>query len=131
MSKNIAAISLPRNPPKCVECGERAFLHQHEDTARWVCSCGAYAYCKQGSLLPGARPCGDETREARRAAHSACEASGIRRAESPSSRHLWEAINQGRFLAAKHFGTTYKSFQFGWMTKAEADAAKVFFEGLS
>lgn len=25
MSKNIAAISLPRNPPKCVECGDGHF----------------------------------------------------------------------------------------------------------
>lgn len=131
MSKNIAAISLPRNPPKCVECGERAFLHQHEDTARWVCSCGAYAYCKQGSLLPGARPCGDETREARREAHAACNEAGERIAKSPSSRHKWEGVNGARWMAARHFGASYKSFQFGWMTKAEAEAAKAFFEALS
>jgi len=128
---NIKGATLPRNPPRCVECGERSFLHSHADGARWVCECGAYAHCKLDSLIPGARPCNDETRQARRDAHDACNNAALRTAKSPSSKHKWAAVQAARWRAAQHFGSSYKSFQFGWMTLDEARAAKAFFEGMT
>lgn len=131
MHEDIAAPKVPRKPPKCVECGERAHLHQHDEGLRWVCDCGAYAHCKPDSLLPGARPCADETREARRAAHDACRVAGERTAETQSSKNRWAAINRARYHAAKAMGLHYRDFQFGWMTLAEANQAREFFEAYS
>lgn len=62
----------PRKAPKCLECGELARLGtgadaypdepELHDRPMWICSCGAYATCKPGTIIPIGRPASRETR---------------------------------------------------------------------
>lgn len=66
-------------PPLCCECGSVAALVQSQkiyphrpdlwNRPMWLCECGAYCGCHQGTEQSLGRPAGPATRKARQAAH--------------------------------------------------------------
>lgn len=73
--------SRPVEPPLCCECGVPAALVQSQkiyphrpdlwNRPMWLCECGAYCGCHDGTERPLGRPAGPATRKARSAAHAA------------------------------------------------------------
>lgn len=71
----------PVDPPVCLECGQlaalstsqRVYPHRPDlwNRPMWVCACGAYTGCHQGTERPKGRPAGKATRAARIDAHAA------------------------------------------------------------
>ncbi len=71
----------PVTPPACLECGQSAALVRSQkvypgrpdlwNKFMWLCACGAYTGCHEGTQRPKGRPAGKETRQARIAAHAA------------------------------------------------------------
>jgi hypothetical protein len=73
--------SRPVAAPTCLECGQRAELVQSQriyprrpdlwNRPMWLCACGAYTGCHEGTERPKGRPAAKATRDARMAAHAA------------------------------------------------------------
>lgn len=71
----------PIEPPLCCECGMPAKLVQSQtiyphrpdlwNRPMWLCDCGAYCGCHDGTKHPLGSPAGPATRKARSAAHAA------------------------------------------------------------
>lgn len=71
----------PVAPPTCLECGKQALLVQSQriyprrpdlwNRPMWLCACGAYTGCHQGTQRPKGAPANKATRAARMDAHAA------------------------------------------------------------
>jgi hypothetical protein len=71
----------PVTPPTCLECGKAAELVQSQriyprrpdlwNRPMWLCACGAYTSCHDGTQRPKGRPAAKTTRNARMDAHAA------------------------------------------------------------
>jgi hypothetical protein len=71
----------PVEPPLCLECGTPAELVQSQriyprrpdlwNRPMWLCRCGAYTGCHDGTQRAKGRPAAKATRDARMAAHAA------------------------------------------------------------
>lgn len=71
----------PVAPPLCLECGQPAALVQSQriyprrpdlwNRPMWLCACGAYTGCHEGTERPKGRPAAKATRNARMDAHAA------------------------------------------------------------
>lgn len=72
---------VPRvRPPDCLECSKEATQTTSQkiyprrpdlwNRPMWICACGAYVGCHDGTILPKGRPAGKATRAARMEAHS-------------------------------------------------------------
>lgn len=73
---------VPRvRPPDCLECGKTAAQTTSQkiyprrpdlwNRPMWICACGAYVGCHDGTIMPKGRPAGKVTRAARIKAHAA------------------------------------------------------------
>lgn len=112
---------MPDNP-RCIECrlltrlvdGRTIYPHRPDLYEKWfyLCQCGAYCGCHQGTKDALGYPCGPVTRRARSAAHEAFDP-------------LWRKNKVGRSDAyawlAKEMGLTRDECHIGMMTADQAN----------
>lgn len=115
--------------PDCVECGKlgklvsgAAIYPQRPDLhgkAFYLCECGAYVGCHDGTAMPLGKPAGPATRRARMAAHDAFDPLWRRKAASTDRAHGKARVKAYKWLA-EQLGTPSGETHIGWMTEAEA-----------
>lgn len=119
----------PIAAPECLECGraatlstsQRIYPHRPDlwNRPMWVCECGAYVGCHDGTERPKGRPAGKATRRARMDAHAAFDrlwqAKQKREGCSKS-----KARNAGYDWLADQLGLTRRTCHIGSMSAEDA-----------
>lgn len=100
--------------PTCMECGNLSRLtdgreiypHRPDLFAKsfYKCKCGAYCGCHPGSTEPLGFPCGQDTRNARSAAHSAFDPIWKKRAMTRGDAYRWLSKRTGIATEKCHIG---------------------------
>jgi len=83
----------------------------------WLCDCGAYVGCHDGTERPKGRPCAKPTRDARIAAHAAFDRlwqakvkrDGCTKKQARASGYKWLAASLGIEPKACHIGEMDKA----------------------
>lgn len=127
---NLATRSLPRKPPKCVECGSISYLVVQSEGPKWFCDCGAFVLCRPGTLMPGGKPCNDETRELRRLAHEAYTNVSEYYSDGLSAKLKKQAKNRVRYGAGRAIGLPFARMNFAELTSEQAVAARLAIEAM-
>lgn len=114
---------IPRvRPPDCLECGKTATQTTSQkiypsspdlwNRPMWVCECGAYVGCHDGTIRPKGRPAGKVTRAARMKAHAAFDPlwkakmkrDGCSKSQARKAGYIWLADQLGVSTADCHIG---------------------------
>jgi len=121
----------PKKPPVCLECGDETSLARGSDVYPgedhlaeiwvWKCQCGAFARCQPGTLIPVARPAGDETRRLRNEVFRLVyeilgPCGGTVKEKKLWSAHRFYIQRKTAYLALSR----RKAIKFGYLTKDEA-----------
>jgi hypothetical protein len=132
---------VPRKAPACGECGSATRLSEsrlvYDDADQpefqnkpiWLCQCGAFAHCEEGTLMPRCLPSNEDTFQARTRVYDAWKAAGERIGQGLSAKKRNLKLNSLRWKLGREMGVKHY-VNFRQMSRADCELAIEFFEGI-